>query len=101
MKYHVFVEPLYGCDHITVMVYLTEQQILDFYWEFWKGKMEYLGRHDRISEDGCVEDFLISSWSHAVDKEEFEQMKIPVGTVVMDYKLWRNYLEEVKANMDV
>jgi hypothetical protein len=47
---------------------LTEDQIIDYYWEYWSGQMRKVGRsEDMITRENCIEDFVIIHWAWEVD----------------------------------
>lgn len=41
----------------------TEQQIVDEYFEQWKQQMIRAGHKDLISEERCVEDWVVVHWA--------------------------------------
>lgn len=44
-------------------VIMTNQQILSYYWKYWKGKMLEVGKDDLICKKNCIEDFCIINWA--------------------------------------
>lgn len=48
-----------------VVLTITEQEILDTYWTFWKTKMVAKYGHGdyRITEENCIEDWVVSNWA--------------------------------------
>lgn len=62
MDYYKYLEQ--GDDGITpVEVRISKQEILDTYYEYWKSQMVRVGKKDQISEDSCVEDFIVIHWA--------------------------------------
>lgn len=45
----------------------TEEQILEEYWEYWKGKMIAAGKESMISEENCIEDWVVCHWAMPTD----------------------------------
>ena len=52
-------------------VTMSDQEILDYYWEWWSNKMKEVivsGRktsisHEDITEENCIDDFCIVHWA--------------------------------------
>jgi len=42
---------------------LTEDEILASYWNYWKERMESVGKHDEISREKCIEDWCVIHWA--------------------------------------
>lgn len=42
---------------------VSEQQILDFYWDHWFGKMLDLGKIDQITPENCIDDWAVVFWA--------------------------------------
>ena len=53
-----------GNDIVEV---LTEDEIIASYWEYWKGRMESVGRHDLITRERCIEDWVTIHWAAEVN----------------------------------
>lgn len=66
MKKYRYVEPDEN-DQVKVVI-MTEQDILNEYWEFWSRKMaEKFGPdHEDITEKNCLEDWLVVHWATEV-----------------------------------
>jgi hypothetical protein len=45
---------------------LTEEEILAEYWEYWKGKMESVGKFDLITKENCLDDWMILHWASVI-----------------------------------
>ena len=52
----------------SVTIVVTEEEIIRDYYPWWKAKMESLGRHDKISHENCIEDFVIINWAEEVNE---------------------------------
>jgi len=63
VKTYTFVQP--GEDGITPeYTSLTEQEILDEYWEYWVGKQHEVGiKEHLINRERCIEDFCVVHWA--------------------------------------
>lgn len=59
MKTYQFVDQ--AGDHTV-----TEQEIIDQYFEYWSGRMEQAGKIDMISHARCIEDFCVVHWATEV-----------------------------------
>lgn len=72
MKYWTYVEP--GDDGVSpVYTTLSEQEILDQYWDYWYGKMcEKFGKEEvdtNWCKQDCIEDWVIIHWAWQSDDE--------------------------------
>ncbi len=54
---------------------LSEQDILDFYWEYWYEVMVRADKRDLISLDRCIEDFIAINWAEELDEKYIENYK--------------------------
>lgn len=66
MKYYSYHE--YNPDpDANTLVTLSEQEILDQYWEWWKEKMiKKFGKEtfeEKYSEKDCIEDWVVDNWA--------------------------------------
>lgn len=95
MKIYSFVEPLYGCSYVTLEVVMTEDEIIDFYYDYWSNRLEEIGKADQISRENCIEDFIIGHWAIKCEDIDFTTEN---GTVRMDYKMWTDYHKWIKEN---
>jgi hypothetical protein len=46
----------------------SREQILKFYWKHWNRKMFESGNSDKISEDNCIEDWIVTHWAEETDE---------------------------------
>ena len=46
---------------------LTEQDILDEYYDWWKLQMEKVGKADQINPATCIDDWVVVHWAEVVD----------------------------------
>lgn len=67
MRYWTIVYPDF---HPTIEDYdivkwetLSDQEILNYYWDYWSGKMRELGRDSLITHERCIEDWCIVHWA--------------------------------------
>lgn len=44
---------------------MSEAQILRDYYPWWKSQMEKRGKQDLISEESCIEDWIVVNWAEA------------------------------------
>jgi hypothetical protein len=63
MKKYKFIEP--GENDEVIETILTEDQIIEEYWEFWSRKMteKYGSDHEFITTENCIEDWCVSHWA--------------------------------------
>jgi len=68
MKTYTFVQP--GEDGITPeWITLSEDQIIDEYWNYWSGQMKKVGKESEINRENCIYDYCVVHWA-TEDKEE-------------------------------
>lgn len=46
---------------------LTEDEIIESYWEYWTGRMKSVGREDMISRERCIDDWVTIHWAVEVN----------------------------------
>lgn len=63
MKKYSFME--LTDDEEAKMTVMTEDQILEEYWEFWSRKMteKYGPDHEWITSENCIEDWCVTHWA--------------------------------------
>jgi len=66
-KYRYNEQADHGDGNIVVTV--TESDILRDYWPYWNKHMLELGRHEQISKENCIEDFVVVHWAWEVKDE--------------------------------
>jgi hypothetical protein len=49
--------------NLDVAETLSEEQILDEYWEYWKGRMTEVNKTELISKERCIEDWCVTHWA--------------------------------------
>ena len=60
-----YVEP--GDDGITPVEYVvTEAEILRTYYPWWRSEMERQGKHALITEQSCIDDWVVVHWAARV-----------------------------------
>lgn len=45
---------------------LTRAEVLALYFDWWSEQMRKAGKDDLISEEGCIEDFIVVHWAEVV-----------------------------------
>lgn len=65
MKYYTWCYPdeKFG----DVIVAMSEDDIIDEYWEYWSESMIELGRHQFVSVKNCIDDWVVAHWAEEVD----------------------------------
>lgn len=51
-----------------VIEIFSDDDIIKMYYEYWCGKMKEVGKESEISEQNCIEDWVIINW--AVEKKD-------------------------------
>ena len=74
MKHYTWVEPDFDDDENylgPITMIWSEQDILESYWSWWKNAMvaKYGEGHELITEQACIEDFVICHWAVEVKDE--------------------------------
>lgn len=68
MRYWTIVEPVFGGDQFRASyVTLSEDEILNQYWDYWSKKMKQSGYLELISKEKCIEDWCNLYWAWETD----------------------------------
>lgn len=67
MKYYSIVYP--DKQQNTVEEVLSEQDILDHYWEYWYEKMVLADKRHLISLQNCIDDWVVINWAMLVRED--------------------------------
>ena len=94
MKIITFKEPHHLDPSICIEVVMTEEDVLDHYWEHWKDRMTKANKTELITESNCIEDFIIVNW--AVECEDYDLGVAEHGVVRMDWQMYKDYLKRMK-----
>ena len=65
MKYYSYVEPDENMRPVEII--LSEQDIIDQYWEYWSTAMKKVNKEDLITRKNCIEDFCIVNWANEIN----------------------------------
>lgn len=49
---------------------ISDEEILETYYDHWKGELTRLGRESMISPEACIEDFVAVHWAWEIPVEE-------------------------------
>lgn len=63
MKYWIYVEPVSEKCSAPVWNVLSEEAILASYYDYWQERMIRANKQDQISEQACIEDWVIIHWA--------------------------------------
>lgn len=66
MKYYTIVFPGEYGQHVQET--WSKEQILKFYWKHWNVKMFQSGNGDLVTEERCIEDWIITHWAEETDE---------------------------------
>jgi hypothetical protein len=65
-KYYTIVFPGEFGQHVQET--WTREQILKVYWTSWNRKMFQSGNSDKVSEENCIEDWIVTHWAEETDE---------------------------------
>ena len=74
MKYYTWIEPNFDESENylgAITMVWSEEQILESYWPWWHKAMiaKYGEGHELITEDNCIQDFVVCHWAVEVKDE--------------------------------
>ena len=46
---------------------LTEDELIERYWDYWCEQMRKVGKEDLISRENCIEDFIVVHWAWRIE----------------------------------
>lgn len=61
MRYWTIVEP--NDNDIPVYTTMSENEILEEYFDYWSNKMKSVGKHNLISPENCIYDWCVIHWA--------------------------------------
>ena len=95
MKIITFIQPHKLDPEILIEVVMTEEDVLEHYWQFWKDGMTKANKpKEMITESNCIEDFIIVNW--AVECDDYDLSPAEYGVVRMDWQMYKDYLKRMK-----
>ena len=50
-------------EMFTRWVTMSDQEILDYYWDYWSSKMLAEGPNDMCTFENCIDDFCLIHWA--------------------------------------
>ena len=59
-------------EFFTRWVTMSDQEILDYYWDYWSDKMLAEGPNDMCTFENCIDDFCIIHWA---ERNHWREMK--------------------------
>ena len=77
MRYYKYVELTDDLQGMEIAV--SEKQILDVFFGYWSGMMKKVGREELISEENCIEDWVVINWAWEIGEEEFSRLQSGSG----------------------
>lgn len=69
MRYWIYCEPASEVSSVPVYTILSDQAILDSYWEYWCGRMESVGKQAELDRETCIQDWVTIHWAQPADSE--------------------------------
>ena len=65
MKVYQYYEYQPDSDKKEILVEITEDEILESYWNYWNEKMvkKFGYGHELITKENCIEDFIVIHWA--------------------------------------
>ena len=72
MQYYKYCEPADpdNNDYTPVYVELSENEILDSYYEYWSTRMLKINKLPMITTKNCIEDWAVIHWAWLVDSSQ-------------------------------
>lgn len=61
MKKYSFGWPDENGNHVEEI--LTEEEIIEQYFEYWSGRMKEVNKEHLISRENCIDDFILVNWA--------------------------------------
>ena len=74
MRYWIYCEPVSETSSTPVYQILSDQAILDTYWDYWYKQMVKVGRESQISENSCITDWAVTHWAVVATPENLAEM---------------------------
>lgn len=65
-KYYTIIFPGEFGQHVQET--WDKEQILKAYWFYWNRKMFESGHGDEVTQDKCVEDWVVTHWAEETDQ---------------------------------
>ena len=67
VKYYTITEPTSAEDNTPVYTTYSEDEILNFYWDYWYDRMcKKFGKDEvdsKYSKQDCIDDWVITNWA--------------------------------------
>lgn len=45
---------------------LSEENIIEEYWDYWCKRMEHVGKKELINPENCIHDFCVINWAFEI-----------------------------------
>ncbi len=62
----ILYEIAYPTENGDVVEILTPEEVLAEYWDYWKERMESVGKFELISIENCLEDWVMLHWASII-----------------------------------
>lgn len=72
MKHWRYIEPTSAADATPVVQTWSEAEILASYFPYWSAQMRKAGKAAQISEQACLEDWVVVHWAEPVGPPQEE-----------------------------
>lgn len=69
MRHWIYVEPVSGTSSVPVYHILSDDAVLDHYWNHWSTKMAGIGKFELINAENCIQDWATVHWAQVVTTE--------------------------------
>lgn len=66
MKYYTIAYPGEFGQHVQET--FSEDQIIQSYYKYWYSRMVQANRHDMISRENCIDDWIVVHWAMETDQ---------------------------------
>ena len=47
----------------AIVVVMSEREIIETYWDFWRAEMKRVGREELITRENCIADWIVIHWA--------------------------------------
>ena len=68
MKIYTYNKPVFLNDKVigNTKYTVTEEDIIELYWEYWNDSMIKVGKRSQCTRQNCIDDFVVVNWASEV-----------------------------------
>ena len=56
-------DPTKQQPYVNKVITVTDDEIIDMYWGWWKKQIKKVGRHHLLTRENCIQDFVTEHWA--------------------------------------